>query len=677
VNPLSEMGAWGYVLFWGLTALAAGIFLYRGRQLWQYLRLGRKDQTFSNLPGRIGRTFIDLVAQRCQWTNLFKKNRAGIGHAFMAWGFLLFVVYYVLFIIIASGFGISESMEHNKFYAVYCWIMDIVAPFIMIGALWAIIRRYIIKPPRIKEQRTFEAGFILFTVLVHPITHIGKIATQIAADNPPAGLGIGLPPISNWVSSFFTNPSTITSWHNIWFWSHWVFVIMVLAIIAYTRYMHFPAGIINDVLRNDQQFPKGKLNPIDIKDPTTFGVSTVSNFTQKQLLDTYACVVCGHCQDVCPAYNTQKKLNPRLIIRDIKTNLLTNGPHLIKKEQSVQPLIGDNGPGSISEEVIWQCTTCGACMENCPMYIEHVPKIIDMRRHLVQMRAQFPPELLVFFENIEQRSNPWGIAPSDRAKWTTDQKVDPFEPGKTEYLFYVGCAGAFDARNKQVTTSIAHILNTAGVSWGILGKEEKCCGDSMRRLGNEFIFDRLAKENIKMFQEKGIKKIITQCPHCFNTLKNDYQQYGIKLEVYHHSEFINNLIKTGRISIKEKSDLGKTVIHDSCYLGRYNHIYTAPREVITSTNGHLPIEMERNSQRSFCCGAGGGRMWMEENAGKRINLERVQEALKLDVNTVGVCCPYCLTMFEDGIKDEKADARVKVLDIAEIVSQSMIDKSAK
>jgi Fe-S oxidoreductase len=431
-------------------------------------------------------------------------------------------------------------------------------------------------------------------------------------------------------------------------------------------------SVINDLLRTDPNIPKGKLNPIDTKDPATFGVSVVSNFTQKQLLDTYACVVCGHCQDVCPTYNTQKNLNPRVLIKDIKANLVKNGPYLVKNEKPVQSLIGVSGPGSVSEEVIWQCTTCGACMENCPMYIEHVPKIIDMRRYLVQMKAQFPPELLVFFENIEQRSNPWGIAPSERAKWATEIQVNPFEAGKTEYLFYVGCAGAFDARNKQVTLSIAQILSAAGITWGILGKDEKCCGDSMRRLGNEFIFDRMVKENIKLFHDRGITKIITQCPHCFNTLKNDYQQYGIKLEVMHHSELIASLIKERRIKLNGNASTGKTAIHDSCYLGRYNHLYDAPRQVITSSTGRTPIEMIRNHQRSFCCGAGGGRMWMEENAGKRINLERVQEALKLNIDTIGVCCPYCLTMFEDGIKDEKADERVKVYDIAEIVAKSIV-----
>ncbi len=669
MNPVSALGAWGFVLFWGITALAVGIFLYRANILRKYLLLGRKDQAFSNILSRLIRAVVDVIVQRCQFTNLFKRNRAGFGHMFMVWGFLLFITYYTLFIIIASGFGISEQMEHNAFYAVYCWIMDIAAPFIMLGALWGIIRRYAIKPARLKGQQTFEAGFILVTVLLHPITHVGKIATQIAAGAPPAGLGLATPPLSAFLSNIFSNPATIESWHTFWFWSHWVFVILVLAIIAFTRYLHFPAGVLNDMLR-DTTLPKGKLDLINVEDTKTFGISAVNDFKRKQLLDLYACVVCGHCQDNCPAYNTQKKLNPKEVILSIKDNLNINGPKLLSNAPPVKPLIGEDVV-SVSEEVLWQCTTCGACMENCPMYIEHVPKIIDMRRYLVQMQAKFPQELLVLFENLEQRSNPWGIAPADRTKWAAELPVKQFESGKTEYLFYVGCAGSFDARNKQVTTSIAQILNAAGVSWGILGREEKCCGDSLRRLGNEFVFNLMAKENIKTFQDKGVKKIITQCPHCYNTLKNDYKQYGVTFEVYHHSQLIDSLIREGQLRLDSKVDRGNIVIHDSCYLGRYNHVYNAPREVISYATGRRPAEMGRNLQRSFCCGAGGGRMWMEENAGKRINLERTQEALKAEANIVGVCCPYCLTMFEDGLKDEQVDEKVKVMDIAEIVMQSL------
>jgi Fe-S oxidoreductase len=669
MNPVSDLGPAGFILFWGLTALAAGIFFYRGSQLLRYLYLGRKEKEYRNIFGRGLKAAGDFVAQVCQWKSLSSKDRAAVGHVFMVWGFILFVVYYTLFIVVASGFGISETMEGNRFYAVYCWIMDIVAPFIVIGAGWGIIRRYIVKPARLKGQQTWEAMLILITVLIHPITHLGKIATQIAAGAPPAGLGIATPPLSTALSYMYSGASIVT-WHTVWFWSHWVFVLFVLGIIGFTRYLHIIA-IVNDFFRPEF---KARMSPIDLKDQTTFGASRVNFFTRKQLLDVYACVTCGRCQEACPAASTGKPLNPRLIIRDIKTNLLNNGPLMIKNQQPVMPLIGEGGEGSVSEEALWECTTCWACMEECPVYIEHVPKIIDMRRSLVQNQAKFPQELLSFFDNMEQRSNPWGIAPGDRAKWAAEISAPPFEAGKTEYLYYVGCAGSFDARNRQVTLAVARILNAAGISWGIFGRDEKCCGDSLRRLGNEYIFDKMAAENVKWFKEKGVKKIITQCPHCFDTFKNDYQQFGLEAEVIHHSDLINRLIQQNKLKLNGEIKQDNIVFHDSCYLGRHNEIYNSPREALTSVTGKAPAEMERKLRKSFCCGAGGGRMWMEEKIGKRINVERVEEALTKNPDTVCVCCPYCMTMFEDGLKDKKVDEKVHVRDLAEIVVKAMGEK---
>jgi len=351
--------------------------------------------------------------------------------------------------------------------------------------------------------------------------------------------------------------------------------------------------------------------------------------------------------------------------------LLNSGPLVIKNEKPILPLIGNGQEGSVPEDAIWACTTCGACMEVCPVFIEHVPKLVGMRRNLVEMQAKFPEELLNLFENMEQRSNPWGIAPADRAKWAAGINAKPFEDGKTEYLFYVGCAGAFDARDREVTLAIAKTLDTASISWGILGRDELCCGDSLRRLGNEYVYDRMVKENIKMFQERGVKKIITECPHCYTTLKNDYRQYGVEFEVIHHVELIHNLLGEGRLKLNRSHDLGNVVFHDSCYLGRHNEIYQVPREVIAAATGQSPTEMGRHHNRAFCCGAGGGRMWMEESVGKRINIERVEEALKEDPKTICVCCPYCMTMFEDGLKDKGADERVQVLDLAEVIVRSL------
>jgi len=670
MSPVSSLGVVGYVLFWGLTAFAAGIFGYRIYQLFRYLFLGREEEKFGHLVKRTLTAIGHLFVQQCQFKNLTRRDRAGVGHMFMVWGFLLFVIYYSFFIVIASGFGISEVMENNLVYASYTWVMDLVAPFIMLGALWGIIRRYIIKPSRLQGQQTFEAMIILITVLIHPITHLGKIATQIAAGHPPAGLGMATPPISTALSTLYINGDSVAMWHSVWFWSHWSFVLLVLVIIGYTRYLHVIAAILNDLLRSAP--PRGMPSRIKLEDPSTFGVCRVDGFTRKQLLDLYACVEPGHCQEVCPATLTGKPLNPRLVIHDLKVNLLTNGPLISKNKEPALALIAEGQEGSVSEEVIWECTTCGACMEVCPVYIEHVHHIINMRRNLVQLQAKFPEELLNFFENMEQRSNPWGIAPVERIKWAAEIDVKPFEVGETEYLYFVGCAGAFDARNRRTTLAVAKILEAGGISWGIMGKDEMCCGDSLRRLGNEFVFDRMAKENIKMFEERGIKKIITQCPHCYNTLKNDYRQYGIELEVIHHTELISNLINEGRLKLNGAEDLGDLVFHDSCYLGRYNSIYEAPREAIAIATGQVPIEMERHRNKAFCCGAGGGRMWMEEPIGKHINVARVEEALKEDPRTICVCCPYCMTMFEDGLKDVNADDRVQVLDLAEIVARALI-----
>jgi len=300
-----------------------------------------------------------------------------------------------------------------------------------------------------------------------------------------------------------------------------------------------------------------------------------------------------------------------------------------------------------------------------------MPKIIKMRRNLVQMKSDFPEELLNLFENMEQRSNPWGIAPSERTKWHSTMEVKPFVAGETEYLFFVGCAGAFDSRSKHVTVALATILDSAGISWGILGKDEKCCGDSARRLGNEYIFERMAKENVELFTKRQVTKVITQCPHCFSTLKNDYRQYGLELEVIHHSQLIEQLLKDGKLKTnKTVSDLGSTIYHDSCYLGRHNDVYAAPRSIIETVTGEKAREFPKNRENGFCCGAGGGRMWMEEHTGERINITRVNEALKEKPDTVCVACPYCMTMFEDGLKDCQA-GQTKVRDIAEVVAEAL------
>jgi Fe-S oxidoreductase len=404
----------------------------------------------------------------------------------------------------------------------------------------------------------------------------------------------------------------------------------------------------------------------------TFGVNAPERFTWKDLLDSFSCTECGRCQNACPAGLTGKPLNPRAVIHELKVNLLENGPALRRNGKADKPLIGAAAKGNTSEEALWACTTCGACMEACPVFIEQMPKIVQMRRHLVEMEAKFPDELLNLFENLEGRSNPWGIAPSERVKWCSTMEVKPFEQGKTEYLLYVGCAGSFDSRSKHVTVALAQLLDKAGVSWGILGKDEKCCGDSLRRLGNEYAFERVARENVELFRQRGVRKVITQCPHCFSTFRNDYRQYGLELEVVHHSELLRDLLRDGRLRAnRQLPELGRTVVHDSCYLGRHNGVYEAPRQALAAATGSTPVEMARTRGDAFCCGAGGGRMWMEETVGSRVNVTRVREALAAQPRTICTACPYCMTMFEDGVKDANASA-VNVRDVAEVVAEAVL-----
>jgi Fe-S oxidoreductase/nitrate reductase gamma subunit len=560
---------------------------------------------------------------------------------------------------------ISFARLPDGAYFTLTFIFDIMSLLALLAVILAVIRRLTFPPPY-TEARSRDAFIILSLVAGLMLAFFGMNACEIAAGTERAA---SFMPISNLVAGWIpAGAAGLDTAARVLWWIHAVILLSFLNYLPYSKHMHVLTSIFNCFFKS---LEKVKTQPREeFKKSNTFGVGQVESFTWKGLFDSYSCTECGRCSDACPATFTGKPLQPRLVIHDIKMNLLKNANKDGHKEL---PLIGSEGEGSVKEEVIWECTTCGACMEVCPVFIEHVPRIVDMRRHLVEMKAKFPAELLTLFENMEQRSNPWGIAPAERIKWAADISVKPFEAGKTEYLFYVGCAGAFDARNRTTTLSLAKILDKAGISWGTLGRDELCCGDSLRRLGNEYVFDRLAQANIKMFADKGVKKIITQCPHCFSTLKNDYRQYGVELKVVHHTELINSLIQEGRLKLKPTPELGKIVFHDSCYLGRYNEIYDAPRRVIASATGSAPCEMERNRDKGFCCGAGGGRMWMEEKEGKLINVARVEEALAKQPDTVCVACPYCMTMFDDGLKDKEAADKVRVLDLAEIVAKALED----
>jgi Fe-S oxidoreductase len=631
--------------------------------------LGRAENRFDNLWSRCGSMFSYGFAQL-----RVVQKKFGYNHFFLFWGFMTLVLVNLEFLL--NGIFPDFSLDFMGFlYVLLRFAADIMSLVVLGCVVLAIARRLFFRPYFIDQ--TADAFFILCMVGALMIAYFGQHACEIKLGHLEGGLKM---PIASVLSSFFSAESA-GSLARVFWWIHALVLLFFMNYLPYSKHLHVLTAIPNCFFRS-----KGLVSTVPrltFKKGEEFGISKVVQFRWTDLLDFMACTECGRCQEVCPASNTDKTLNPKKMIHQGKVNLFINSKSVFANRPADMlapaprdakmnvPLINGTDQ-SVATKAIWDCTTCGACMQVCPVFIEHAPKIVQMRQHLVMEKAEFPEELITFFENSEQRSNPWGIAPSDRAKWATDLNVPLITEGvQAEYLFYVGCAGAFDSRARQVTVALTKILNAAGVSWGILGNEEKCCGDSVRRLGNEYVFDKMAQANVAQLKKHGIKKIITYCPHCFTTLKNDYKQFGADFEVIHHSELINTLIATGKIN-PTNGNAGRVVIHDSCYLGRYNNIYDQPRAIIKAcSNGRAPAEMERCGEKSFCCGAGGGRMWMEELDGKRIYLERTQEALRAAPDTIAVACPYCLTMYEDGVKDEKASGRVQVKDIAEIVASSI------
>lgn len=643
-----------HILFLFIFAASMALFAYSCYVKFGLIRMGQKVDRTTGFAKRLGTMIKNAIFQ-----SRVIRGPFGANHAMLFWSFLALLILNAEFVVS----GLIPSLSFNALpmwlYVILMNVFDIVSVLVLFAVLAASVRK-LFKPP-FKEARSLEGFAILGMIGILMVAYFGMRGSEIALGQAKASS------IYAGVVAAFMNGQTTAQLHTIYLYSWWVHAIVLLVFLnylPYSKHMHVLTAIPSVFFRSfdwpvvpaREVFEKGR----------KFGVSRVDELTWKDLLDSFTCTECGRCQENCPAHLTDKPLNPRELMHIIKDNLTLNAKGL-KTGNIIAPLIG-RADESMSEDAIWSCVTCGACMANCPVFLEHMPKILKMKRYLVEMEAKFPEELLNLFENMEQRSNPWGIAPSERTKWCSMLDVKEFGED-TEYLLYVGCAGSFDSRNKQISLALTQIFDKAGVSYGILGKEELCCGDSVRRLGNEFLFEQMALKNVELLKNKGVKKVITQCPHCFTTLKNDYKQYGIELEVIHHSEMISKLIKDGKLEIKNK-DEQNIVFHDSCYLGRHNGVFEAPRDVIEETGAEL-LEMERSHDKSFCCGAGGGRMWMEEDLGSRINVNRVQQALETEPDSICVSCPYCMTMFEDGLKDlGKEDIRVQ--DIAELTARAIL-----
>jgi Fe-S oxidoreductase len=453
---------------------------------------------------------------------------------------------------------------------------------------------------------------------------------------------------------------------------HFFLVLGLIAYIPFSKLFHIISSPMNMIFRSMES--KGALTHMDLEDEEaeSFGVTKINEFTWKQLLDLDACTRCGRCQDHCPAHLTEKPLSPKDIIQDLKNHLHRSA----KKTELASALIGN----VVQEDTLWACTTCRSCMEHCPVYVEHVDKIVDMRRYQVLMESKFPEELMEAFRGLEKNSNPWGLGFDARVDWVEELDVPILSETQGEeidYLFFVGCIRSYDDRNKKVAKAMARILNHLGVKFAILGMEEGCCGDPARRVGNEYLYQILAQTNIEIFNRYKINNILTTCPHCYNTLKNEYPQMGFSCDVKHHAEFLAEKIGSGHIRL-ERAIPKKITYHDPCYLGRYSGIYKEPRRVLKAIPSLNFTEMTPSGKDSLCCGAGGGWMWMDEKIGKRINVSRFEDALAADPEWISTACPFCVTMFDDAIKSKDKEESIKIWDIAEIVEQALaIDNESK
>lgn len=638
------------IIFTFVLIFTISFFSYNVYRLIKKLKIGKPEFRFDSYEKRMANVITIAFGQ----TKLIRDKIAGVMHIVIFWGFN------VLFLAVVES--ISEGVFPNfsfkflgGFYPVLISLQEIFAVGVVFSVCVALFRRFIIVPKRLQvhKKEKLEAVFILLIIFFIMISMLFQNASRSNSEIEYAKI----------VSSNFTFlfQENLEFWFSIFWWIHILFVFGFLNYLPYSKHLHIFSSFFNVYFAKINS--RGSLKPLNLEDETAikFGVSDVEDLTWKQLLDGYTCTECGRCDSVCPANTTGKLLSPKKIITNIRDRLNT-------KSNGDSTFLLNN---YITEEEIWACTTCMACVQECPVQIEHIDAIVDMRRYLVLNESKMPKEATNTFQNLEKNFNPWNFPNDERDKWKDGLNIKTFQENpNAEILFFVGCAGSFDARYKSVTISFAKIMQEANIDFAILGKEEKCNGDVARRLGNEYLAQTSIKKSIETFKKYNVKKIVTTCPHCFNVFKNEYPQFGGNYEVIHHTEFIFKLIESGKIKLSKS--LKETVTyHDSCYIGRYNDNYESPRKSLNAIDGINLVEMQRSKDKGFCCGAGGGRMFLEETVGKRINIERVEEALSLSPTTIATACPFCMTMINDGLKSKEVTDKVKVQDISELVSNSL------
>jgi len=663
---LIAFGLFGYVMIGKIGLLFASV---------------HRPDLFTNLGGRTKSLFVNAIGQKKMFRPK-KELRAGLMHAFIFWGFLVLQIRTLYLILIAFVPDFHIPLIHNE----YAFAKDITELVVLGMVTLAAYRRLFNRPDRL--TLSIEAvvvlgmiGGLIITDLLYDaflfaearVEH-GELFEQVnpvlAEEARYAFVGNALSYVVDGMSS-----TTLLIGKEIFYWVHIFIVLTFLNMLPGSKHFHVITSLPNSFFAEVGR-KKGALHPIeDIEKQEKFGVGEVTDFDWRDVLDLYTCTECGRCQVNCPTTITGKVLNPKLLVCDIRDHLYAREDEILGRSNGWDDTEIPSLIDWVKKEAIWDCTTCRACADACPVSIEHIDKIVDMRRHLVLMEADMPSELSTTLRNLEQKGNPWGMPQSDRMNWAKGADV-PLLADKpdAEYVFWVGCAGAYDDNQKKVTAAMCELMDRAGVSYAVMGELEQCTGELARRAGNEYLFQILAKSNIETLKELGAdkKKLITHCPHCFNTIANEYPQFGGMFEMVHHTQLLDRLVADGKLTPRKTPEGASSVtFHDSCYLGRYNDVYDQPRNALKAIPGVELREMERHKSTGMCCGAGGARFWMEEHKGARINHTRVEQAMETQASTVAVGCPFCNQMLADGSKDLEVDGKMQTKDVAQLLLESL------
>jgi Fe-S oxidoreductase len=677
-----------------VTGYAFYLFFQIVYSRYLFVKLGKKPAFELNLKERLNSVLVNGFGQR----KLFKDKKSGLMHFILFYGF--FIIQIGLIEIIIKGFIKGFEFPFGAVHKYFSFMQEWTTFLMLCGVVYAFYRRYIEKLKRLQLRRDVKAAVVIIALITLTVSILLTLGFEtVMLGHEP---NFVFRPFSSAVAVVFSGIGTTaaTVLFYVFWWVHLLTVLSFMVFVPQSKQAHELFALFNLFFK--KVGPVGKLRKIDFEDEEAeeFGVGKIENFTQQQLIDLYACAECGRCTNMCPASGTGKSLSPMELIIKMRNHLTDKGAAITSRSPwmpvfafknaranqlalqggmdaysevaatvEMPNLIGD----VITENELWACTTCRNCEDQCPVMNEHVDKIIDMRRFLVMTQGEMPAEASRYFNNIERQGNPWGTNRNERIKWREGMEdiirtVD--EAPEFDVLFWVGSMGSYDIRSQRIARSFARLMHKAGVKFAILGNEEMNSGDTSRRMGNEYLFQDLCSQNIETFQKYGVRKIVTTDPHAFNTFKNEYPEFGLEAEVVHHTQLLADLLKEGQLKPTKRVE-EKVAYHDSCYIGRYNDIFESPRDILRAIPGVELLEMERNRQNALCCGAGGGRMWMEEREGTRVNIARTEMALQVNPTVIGSNCPYCLTMLTDGTKSKEVEEQVQTLDIAEIIEKSV------